>query len=237
MKRASDFVFLSHPKKTDTLCQTEAEPAIEGNEIVGWTPRTWLGPMKRFSVWRSLPTPRITASYSYRVMQSLRRDKHIQRRCTWNVKWFGLDLPQTPGTPCFLRRIGQDQRQVYLNEGFKRVLLLWIKWNFNKRWMILREDWAPFHAAKTTLAYCDAHFPVYWGKDRWPWNSRDLKIFPVWWCLQYKVPPRYRESAASVKASLVVFGQSEFVSLLMRHPVRSLSAYPSQNGTNKKLTV
>ncbi|VDP31854.1 unnamed protein product [Heligmosomoides polygyrus] len=92
----------------------------------------------------------------------------------------------------------------YQEKILRDVLLPWVAENAVSGERVLQQDWAPAHSARSTLAFCQSHFPGHWTKDFWPANSPDLNPmdFAVWGYLQQKVFSKSHQSLNALKASL-----------------------------------
>ncbi|VDP08567.1 unnamed protein product [Heligmosomoides polygyrus] len=104
----------------------------------------------------------------------------------------------------FVDRSVKINAEVYQEKILRDVLLPWVAENFVSGQCVLHQDWAPAHSARSTLAFCESHFPGYWTKHFWPPNSPDLNPmdFAVWGYLQQKVSPKSHQSLNALKASL-----------------------------------
>ncbi|VDP50015.1 unnamed protein product [Heligmosomoides polygyrus] len=74
----------------------------------------------------------------------------------------------------FVDRPVKINAEVYQEKILRDVLLPWVAENFVSSQCVLQQDWAPAHSARSTLAFCESHFPGYWTKDFWPPNLPDL---------------------------------------------------------------
>lgn len=113
--------------------------------------------------------------------------------------WAGItSFGKTP--LIFVERGVKINAQVYQQVILRDVVVPWCR----HRNIVLQQDWAPAHGARTTKEFCDAHFPGWWGKDLWPSNSPDLNPmdYSVWGILESKACAKTHNSVESLKASL-----------------------------------
>lgn len=99
--------------------------------------------------------------------------------------WGGITA--TGKTPLiFVEKGVKINAVVYQNEILKKAVMEWKKKNPN---MILQQDWAPAHRAKSTITYLETHFPGFLNKNQWPASSCDLNPldFSVWGYMQQKL--------------------------------------------------
>ncbi|VDO72938.1 unnamed protein product [Heligmosomoides polygyrus] len=77
----------------------------------------------------------------------------------------------------------------YQEEVLKKAAFLFYEKNPE---MTFKQDWAPAHGARTTIAYLDANLSGYLTKDQWPSNSPDLNPldFATWGYLEQKLSKR-----------------------------------------------
>ncbi|VDL74971.1 unnamed protein product [Nippostrongylus brasiliensis] len=78
--------------------------------------------------------------------------------------WAGICA--TGKTPLvFVEKATKIDAQFYQEQVFRRDLLPWAQERFGDNVRHLQRDWAPAHAAKSTMALCNELFPGYWAKD------------------------------------------------------------------------
>lgn len=92
----------------------------------------------------------------------------------------------------------------YQEEILKKVVLPWSQLHFPTGNMMLQQDWAPAHGAKSTIMLCDQLFPGHLTKEMWPSNSPDLNPldYSVWSVLEERVPACARRNLDAMKAAL-----------------------------------
>lgn len=104
----------------------------------------------------------------------------------------------------FVERGVKINANVYQERILRDVVKPWSQRHFKKRRWTFQQDWAPAHSAKSTMNFCEAHFPNTWGKDLWPANSPDLNPmdFSVWGILESKACATNHTTVESLKRAL-----------------------------------
>ncbi|VDO88200.1 unnamed protein product [Heligmosomoides polygyrus] len=78
--------------------------------------------------------------------------------------WAGITLDKKTAL-VFIDRSVKINAEVYQEKILRDVLLPWVAENFVSGQCVLHQDWAPAHSARSTLAFCESHFPGYWTED------------------------------------------------------------------------
>lgn len=148
--------------------------------------------------------------------------------------WGGISA--TGKTPLvFVEKGAKINAQIYQESILKKVVQPWAHKHYGDRTWTFQQDWAPAHAAMSTIVLCDELFPQVWKKDSWPSNSPDLNPmdYAVWSILERKVCACRHSTIASLKTALTkAWGEIsvEQLSAIVENFPKRLKACISEGG-------
>ena len=149
--------------------------------------------MRKYLLLNATTTIKIIVNYSeVRALLQKSSNGAISPNQRWSGGGF---VPQER-----LDRNAKINAEVYQNKILRDVLHSWAIENFGENRFFLQQDWAPAHAAKTTIQVCEELFLGFWGKDVWPSNSPDFNAmdFSVWSILEQELNKRFKIGRAHV---------------------------------------
>lgn len=114
--------------------------------------------------------------------------------------WGGITA--TSKTPLiFIEKNVKINAQVYQEVIIKKAVIPWSKKNPN---MIFQQDWAPAHAAKTTMALIERDLPSHLSKEEYPSNSPDLNPldFSIWGFMEESLKNKKMTSLVQLRRQL-----------------------------------
>jgi len=101
----------------------------------------------------------------------------------------------------FINKGVKINAKVYQDEILTKAVLPWKQNHLN---MIFQQDWAPAHAAKTTIRFIETKIGSFLTKDLYPYNSPDLNPldFSVWGHMEEQLRSRKVKNLADLQKEL-----------------------------------